>query len=126
MGILDFLLGPQLPGPREPFDPFDERQFEGISQPATQPPQAPTGGLFGSQVGPTPMSFGPASAGGSGGQEQGFFSRLFNPVDSVAARNAQILEANRLRFEPGGPLANVSAAQKANLLLSPKNARMLI
>jgi len=126
MGILDFLFGAQRVGPRDPFDPFDERQFDDPSSTPSQPILNAGGGLIGGGVGPTPMSFGPAPAGTSGGQGRGFLSNLFNPSDPVAIRNAQILEANRLRFEPGGALADVSAAQRANLLQSPRNARRLI
>ena len=121
MGIFDFLLNPQAQQQQPAqFDPFNNSE---VGDPfASQTPQPSGGGLIGSGVGQGPMSFGPTSPASSGGS--GFLSNFFG--GGVAARNAQLLEANRRRFEPGGPLADVSPARRQNLLLSPRNARRLI
>ena len=124
MGILDFLLGGQAQ--QGPFDPFGENEFADPVALPSQPPQAPAGGLIGGGVTPRPMSFGPAPAGSpvpNAASQPGFLTELFAPGSK---RNAALLEANRQRFLPGGPLADVSPQQRQIMLQNPRNARRLI
>lgn len=108
-------------------DPFTEESPRG----AFGRPQPATSGPRPSLVGPVPgnQQAAPVVSSGVGTTPvpqpgTGFFSRMF--TNPQAARNAQILEMNRQRFLPGGPLSGLSDTRKRELLKDPFSARRLI